>query len=1123
MKNWLSIAFLGLIVGYLAIVNYIPGTWLTGWDNLHPEFDFWLNIKRSLFAVWQEYQGLGLLGGMGHATDLLHQVFLWLLSFIVPLNTLRYFYHFLMLFIGAAGAYFLIRSVILVTQSEAWRHPGSDEDSDLARMTPFFGALFYILNLGTIQTFYAPFESFIAHFASLPWLLLATILFFRNQTKTNTVLLFITLFLATPQAYIPTLFVVFLIATAILLTPLIISHLHNHTESSSVLFTGAKFYMLVFFANAFWLLPFLYFTVTNAHVNVEAKINQMATDTIFLQNKEFGNIQDVMLLKGFWFNNVDPNRDGNFTFMMQPWRAHLEDPFITAIGYLFFAIIVIGIIQALKTRKPVLLGFSALFLFSFTMLATNTPPFSWIDMVFRKIPLFDQAFRFPFTKFSILASLTYSIFFAIGIQKITSLLKGKLLLISYLLSLISLIVFTLPAFQGHLFYEKERLTIPKEYFDLFDFFRKQDPNTRIANFPQHEFWGWNFYRWGYGGSGFLWYGIKQPILDRAFDVWSKTDENYYFEISHALYSKNAKDFLSVLNKYNINWILIDKNIINPSSPKALFSRELKELIKQISDIKPEITFGNIEVYKVTLKDNPKNFIYLVNNPLTANPYTWGESDQAYKDYGNYISENNEQVNAVYPFRTLFSNKTQQDIEFVVHEGYDDLTFIANLPKRNAKSFLTIPSFLQQEDSVPVDIVVKKNKDNTLELTIKIYTPEVTIDNQNVYGGVVEKPLVTILRLAQYPLHLDINGIASYDLKNQDAYIQRTFLSTKTDNVFVLKDNTGTAIQTQIIERSVLKTPIVDNKTAIEIGPSDKAQKIAIKIPKISDDFIGKAISPHTLDVVKNCDNFRKGDFSSIIGAETVELRAKNASACTSVYVPTLFHRPGYFISVANENKAGRPPHIWIFNDGIGKAIIDTYLAKDKTVNNFILSPQDPFGKGYSLHIDNISIGSDETINNLSFMYVYPIPYNFLTAIAITNTQEMSNTAKSQSTFSVSHPNESIYIVEIKPAELKTTLMLSQSFNSGWKAYQVQSSKFKVQSWIYTTFPFIFGKELKEHVLVNNWANGWILNNSQLSTLNSQLVIIFLPQYLEYLGFVLLIGTFGWFFVSWLKNLYRSTS
>ncbi len=32
-----------------------------------PELNIWLNLKRSFSAVWQTYQGLGLVGGMAHS------------------------------------------------------------------------------------------------------------------------------------------------------------------------------------------------------------------------------------------------------------------------------------------------------------------------------------------------------------------------------------------------------------------------------------------------------------------------------------------------------------------------------------------------------------------------------------------------------------------------------------------------------------------------------------------------------------------------------------------------------------------------------------------------------------------------------------------------------------------------------------------------------------------------------------------------------------------------------------------------------------------------------------------------------------------------------------------------
>src|SRR3990167_8887828 len=101
-----------LVVLLLAITNYQHGTYLTGWDNLHPEFDFLCNIKRSFFAVWQEYQGLGLLGGMAHSSDFLRQVFLLLLSSFMPAWGLRYVWTLLMLLAGGVGAYKLTELVL---------------------------------------------------------------------------------------------------------------------------------------------------------------------------------------------------------------------------------------------------------------------------------------------------------------------------------------------------------------------------------------------------------------------------------------------------------------------------------------------------------------------------------------------------------------------------------------------------------------------------------------------------------------------------------------------------------------------------------------------------------------------------------------------------------------------------------------------------------------------------------------------------------------------------------------------------------------------------------------------------------------------------------------------------
>src|SRR3989338_1083228 len=80
----------------VCIQNYKFGTFLSGWDTLHPEFNFGEYFKK-IFSVWQEQQGLGAVAAQAHAAELPRVIFLYVLSFILPLSFLRYSYFFLTL------------------------------------------------------------------------------------------------------------------------------------------------------------------------------------------------------------------------------------------------------------------------------------------------------------------------------------------------------------------------------------------------------------------------------------------------------------------------------------------------------------------------------------------------------------------------------------------------------------------------------------------------------------------------------------------------------------------------------------------------------------------------------------------------------------------------------------------------------------------------------------------------------------------------------------------------------------------------------------------------------------------------------------------------------------------
>src|SRR3989344_8066150 len=201
MKNFLSKykyqILLTITVGILFWINYKPGTYLSGWDNLQTELNPGLAVKRAFFSVWEEYQSFGLTAGMAHAADLPRTVFLWMMSFTIPQNMIRYFYHFLMLLLGGMGAMSLMGLI------------------GLSQPIVFLGALFYMLNLGTVQIFYLPFESFSTFFALLPWGVWGFIKIISNIkyqiSKKDILVFFIINLLGTPSFYTQQLFIVYIL------------------------------------------------------------------------------------------------------------------------------------------------------------------------------------------------------------------------------------------------------------------------------------------------------------------------------------------------------------------------------------------------------------------------------------------------------------------------------------------------------------------------------------------------------------------------------------------------------------------------------------------------------------------------------------------------------------------------------------------------------------------------------------------------------------------------------------------------------------------------------------------------------------------------------------------------
>lgn len=671
----------------LVLANFSSNTWLSGWDNLHPEFNFLLNIKRSLSASWQEYQGLGLNGGMAHAADLPRQLILWPLSLFLPLSLIRYIWTFSMLLLGPLGVYFLITKVFL-----------EKENQFLRNLAGLVASLFYILNLATVQTFFVPFETFTSFYGFFPWLLLFALNFLKKGKRSNLFIFFLVSLLATSAFYVQTLFVVYII---FLLVFSLENILRNRKTGIKRVFSLA---WVVFAANAFWLLPVLYFSFTNANVLTYAKANRIASPETQLMNQASGDPSDVVLLKGYWFNYYDLGEDGKFDYLYAPWKDHLELFSTRLSGYVLFVVSALGFLAILvKKRFPWKFSGVLLLLVAYFMLASNNPPFgSFFEFLSKKLPLFDEIFRNVFTKWSIAASLLYSLGLSFFIVSLGRLLKGKLRLavvIPCLVFIYGMFTVVKPSFEGKLVSKSMRVDLPEEYLELFRFFERQPKEVRLAYLPAHTFWGWNFYDWGYRGSGFLWYGIEQPILDRVFDVWSQHNESFYNEASFAIHSQDLKSLENILSKYEVGYFLLDESILHPGGSQAdLYVSETKELLESSKNVKEVARFGFLTVYRV---GNFSSFVSVPRTFARVNAdLTFSQTDPIYSKYRTYIQD---EKGISYPFVNF-----DRRAEIVVRVEGDQIV-LAN-PAKDAKAVFPTEDKISEDFSLDRGVKEAKNCD-----------------------------------------------------------------------------------------------------------------------------------------------------------------------------------------------------------------------------------------------------------------------------------------------------------------------------------------------------------------------------------------------------------------------------
>ncbi len=1046
---------LGLFSITVFLLNYRSGTWLLGWDNLVPEFNFGLNVQRSFFAAWQEYQGLGLAGGMAHGASLSRELILWPLSLIMPMQLMRYFWTMSMLVIGPIGVWFLTR--FLLKQKQA------DSNYSVAALVAGF---FYFFNLATLQYFYVPFETFSSFYGFLPWLIFFSLRFLLSKEKKTTLQLLLVSFLATSAFQVQTLFVVYLLIMVIILLNYVL------TGGSWAIKKSVQWALLTLVVNLFWLIPVAYFTFFHSATNLEAQQNQLATPEVILMNQEYGDWSDILSLKGYWFDYLDRNSNGELQYLLEPWRNYLADSSLNLIiGGLILASFLGSVIFVVKYRKT---NFSLVILlnlvFIFLLLTAGRAELGgFYRFLEEQVPLFSQIFRTTFTKWSVafvlFISLGLASLFSVIYELINKFLKPIFVVFVFVLVLLPVI----PFFKGQLIYDQMKVSYSDEYFELFDFFANQPKQTRIALLPAESVFGWDFFDWGYRGSGFLWYGLEQPVLSRAFDVFSKSDENFYHQFAFALRTGEAEKINKVLDVYDVSYLLYDKSVSYSNN------LDYETIFNSNDDFAKVFEKNNLVVWQ-RIHEN-LNFVNPINNARLVDYDGAFQLRNIHPDFNQMVSLSSTNNFTVLPFINHSSFKLNNFFK------YDDYVSFKTGIKPGEYSF-KVPAF-KKGDKL---IVLSRMKLN---------------------NGVVELNFAPLARFRVADKEFMLSSLGSYKFDYSPEKVDKIFIEIN-DQSFILNNDEELTLP---IFDLVVGEPIDINLNEIVNGIEERGfllkngGELSFKIESSTWDHLLAAVTfdfsldknselladvpsfnINLLNLItdisenSNCDIFQRGGVDKQVIANKLSYKTTEyGTYCESLKIDDIDTNYDFVVELAGKSIKGRPPKFLITSATDNYVYGQDLLAENDFKSSYLFLAQ-PFNEEkYFINLEIKSFGQETSseFTKLDLTY-FSLPINTLNKIELKTKNNydfvgemvINNTQKIGTGF---------YMVDLEVKTNEGLLSLSQAYDDFWWAVSFENNL--------TVWP---------HTLYKGWANAWLV-----PTGSHQVYLIYLPQVFMTFGFLLL--------------------
>ena len=563
IARWLR-AHIGLVflVGFLfwiTVTGLQPDFLLIGWDNYSSYLGGTDGIFRTIFSTWRAYRGIGVPGD-SESTDAVRQILLFALTPFVTEPMRDQVYIMACLWVGVLSLYVLVKRL-------AGRYIEANEGAiDIAAA---FSGFMYAANLNTISTFYFPIITYITRYASIPLLVLVFDKVLHDRPLgIRTIAFFIGAVLFSAGSFIT--------ATVFFTTGILLG--------LYVLFQGAgRRGFLLFFVfvclNAFWLVPFANYT---REKSASLRLAPVFIDTNEAQLNQspqsYSLWKQLILYPNFFYTRYTRVSDERSAplFPLTEYIDSVQGQTVLGV-FPAIALLGVGLIFLAKRKYYRIFWIPATYLLFIILSSQEQSPLGFIPALLNKIPYFKVVFRFGDTKFhpyiAFAGSLAVGVFTVLTLRGVRHIRRAATTL-SAVLGIFLVVVPLVSVYRTYLtgdFLPKYLMVqLPQAYRTAATRIDNDPANGRVLHLPYDPQLYWRSHTWGYMGSAFVQYMLKNPYLDKTFEPASLETTGMFLELSSIIrdanqvvgeaLEKRADALLAHLIRHRISWVMFDESV-----------------------------------------------------------------------------------------------------------------------------------------------------------------------------------------------------------------------------------------------------------------------------------------------------------------------------------------------------------------------------------------------------------------------------------------------------------------------------------------------------------------------------------------------------------------------------------